>query len=52
MACDREVSDLMRPLWEEVLGLFWMLGTVCVYAQPLRSGTSQGGTGRVASSSS
>ena len=33
-------------------GLFWMHETVCVYAQPLRSGTSQGGTGRVASSSS
>ena len=29
-----------------------MLGIVCVYAQPLRSGTSQGGTGRMVSSSS
>ena len=34
------------------LGLFWMHGTVCVYAQPLRNGMSQGDTGRMASSSS
>ena len=45
MVCDREVSDLMLPLWEEV-------GKVCVYAQSLSSGTSQGGTGRMVSSSS
>ena len=52
MARDREVSDLMLPLWEEVLWLFLDVGIVCVFAQPLSSGTSQGGTGRTASSSS
>ena len=31
-------------------GLFWMHGAVCVYAELLRSGTSQGDTGRMASS--
>ena len=37
---------------ERSYGLFWMHGIVCVNAQLLRSGTSQGGTGRMASSSS
>ena len=35
MACVREVSELMLPLWEEVLWPFldvWEI--VCVYAQP------------------
>ena len=38
MTCDRVVSDLLLPLWEEVCGFFWMLGIMCLYAQPLRSG--------------
>ena len=33
-------------------GLFWMHGTVCGCAQPPRNGVSQGGTGRMVSSSS
>ena len=51
MACDRVVSDLMLPLWEEVLWSFldaW--GGVCVYAQPPRNGMFQGDTGRMATS--
>ena len=36
----------------DATGLFWMLGTVCVCAQPPRDGMSQGDTGLMASSSS
>ena len=49
---DWVVSDLMLPLWERSCGLFWMLGTLCVCAQPPRNGMSQGDTGRTAGSSS
>ena len=30
-----------------LVAFFWVLGIVCVYAKPLRSGMSQGGTGRM-----
>ena len=53
MTGGRVGSGLILPLWEEVLWPFldaW--DSVSVYAQFLRSGTSQGRTGRTASSSS
>ena len=59
MSGDRVVSDLVLPqiygaslCGKRSFGFFWMHGTVCVYAQPLRNGMSQGGMGRTASSSS
>ena len=41
-SCEDNVGNGKRSL-----GLFWMLGTVCVYAQPGRNGMSQGDTGRM-----
>ena len=51
MTSDRRVvSDLMLPLWEEVLWPF--LDAWDSVRQPLRNGMSQGGTGRMVSFSS
>ena len=51
MTCGRGVRVWSCRCGKRSLGIFWLHGTVCVHAQPLHSGASQRGMGRMARSS-